>query len=220
MLTLPAVQSTLSRPRNIQFGWRTFTISQPSRTICILPRIPLLQAIASHDSRSTAVIHTSTGHKFTYGELLHDTALAKDRLSMSAKGGSLNGKAVCFMVGRSYNYVGAQRNIYSFNPVQALTLCDALVTLLSILANQSIAVPLSATFPVTELRYLLDKCQASMLLCEEGLAPKGLDTVPVESYTEKSKGNPTVSDVKWDDAAKTKGGIMLFTSGTTSRPVR
>ncbi|KAI9768738.1 MAG: hypothetical protein M1840_004733 [Geoglossum simile] len=218
MLTLSAASTTLSRPRNIQLSWRTFKISRSSRTICTLPRIPILEAIASHDPRSTAVVQPSAGQRFTYGELLRDVALAKDRLNMSAKGGSLNGKAVCFMMGRSYNYVGAQRSVYFFNPIQALIMRGNLVTLLSILANQSIAVPLSATFPVTELRYLLHKCQASIFLCEEGLAPKGLDTVSVESFIEKSEGSPVVNDVKWDDATKIEGGLMLFTSGTTSRP--
>ncbi|KAH0543113.1 hypothetical protein FGG08_002539 [Glutinoglossum americanum] len=206
MIARSAVRAVLSPPR---LAWRVPKLSQLSTT-CALPNLPILEAIASHDPETTAVVHSSTGRRFTYGELLRDIVLAKDRLNASTKEGGLKGKAVGFIAERSYNYV---------------------VTLLSILANQSIAVPLAATFPATELRHLLDECQASTLLlrsqkdshevlkaCEDGLASERLEIVSVEDFAEKSQSSPGLKDIKWKDAAEAEGGIMLFTSGTTSRP--
>jgi hypothetical protein len=107
------------------------------------------------------------------------------------------------------------------------------VTLLSILANQSIAVPLAGTFPAVELRYVLNECQASILFsgsqkdshevlkaCEDELVAKELGIVAVEGFAEKSEPSSSVKEnVKWEDAMEAEGGIMLFTSGTTNRPV-
>jgi len=101
------------------------------------------------------------------------------------------------------------------------------VTLLSIFANNSIAVPLCTTFPNHELRYIIDQSQALMLLSSEKFREKALDVtkedlqnkpiVAVEKITEgkKSSENITLEEVKSDD----EGGMMLYTSGTTSRPV-
>ncbi|KAH0566036.1 hypothetical protein GP486_000557 [Trichoglossum hirsutum] len=209
MFARSALNSVRSRPRNIQLGWRASRLSQLS-TACTLPKLPIFVAIAGHDPESTAVIHSSTGRSFTYGELLRDVVLAKDKLNATKEGDSLKGKAVGFMAERSYDYV---------------------VTLLSILANQSIAVPLAATLPVVELRYLLSKCQASMLLLKpqddsrdvlmalkEELVTREIGGVPVEGFHEKSEANFTLKDLQWEDMAEAEGGIMLFTSGTTSRP--
>jgi hypothetical protein len=72
-----------------------------------LPQLPLFEAIAAHDPKSTAVVHSASGRRFTYGELLGDIAEAKDRLLQEAGGNSIDGHRVAFLVENSYDYVGA-----------------------------------------------------------------------------------------------------------------
>lgn len=72
-----------------------------------LPRLPVFEAIARHDPDSTAVVHSVSGRRFTYGELLGDVAEAKDRLVKGAGGKPMDGHRVAFLVENSYDYVGA-----------------------------------------------------------------------------------------------------------------
>jgi malonyl-CoA/methylmalonyl-CoA synthetase len=78
-----------------------------------LPRLPIFEAIASHDPHSTAVIHSKSGRRFKYGELLKDVAETKDRLLKEAGGNSLAGHRIAFLVENSYDYVGAQQVLYA-----------------------------------------------------------------------------------------------------------
>ena len=71
-----------------------------------LPRLPIFEAIAKHDPKSTAVVHSISGRKFTYGELLKDVADAKDNL-VKENGGSIEGERIAFLVENCYDYVGA-----------------------------------------------------------------------------------------------------------------
>lgn len=74
-----------------------------------LPKLPVFEAIASHDPQSIAVIHSLSGRKFTYGELLQDVAEAKEKLrSEAGNSKSLDGQRIAFLVENSYDYVGAQ----------------------------------------------------------------------------------------------------------------
>jgi hypothetical protein len=77
------------------------------RMASTLPRLPIFDAIAGHDARSTAVIHSLSNRRFTYGELLRDVAEAKESLRESANGLSLEGQRIAFLVENSYDYVGA-----------------------------------------------------------------------------------------------------------------
>ena len=76
-----------------------------------LPRLPIFEAIASHDPHSIVVIHSASGRKFTYGELLRDVAAQKDKLLPEASKQSLHGQRIAFLVENSYDYVGAQKFI-------------------------------------------------------------------------------------------------------------
>lgn len=78
-----------------------------------LPKLPVFEAIASHDPSSIAVVHSLSGRKFTYGELLKDVAEAKNRLHMEAGNKSLDGERIAFLVENGYDYVGAQKIIYN-----------------------------------------------------------------------------------------------------------
>jgi acyl-CoA synthetase (AMP-forming)/AMP-acid ligase II len=71
-----------------------------------LPRLPIFEAIATHDPQSTAVIHSASGRAFTYGELLGDVRRARDRLYAASGRKDLDGERIAFLVENSYDYVG------------------------------------------------------------------------------------------------------------------
>ena len=99
------------------------------------------------------------------------------------------------------------------------------MTLLSIFACDSIAIPLSSAFPASELRYILDNSEAVTLLSSEKFKNKaeevlkeGMERKPTLNLVDKKfKGNGE-DDVTLVPLPMTKGGMMLYTSGTTSRP--
>lgn len=100
------------------------------------------------------------------------------------------------------------------------------MTLLSILACNAIAVPLSPAFPVGELKYIMDNSQAGVLLSTERFRDKafevmkaGLDRVPAVDIMRKIATGGSGEKVELEDGEHSAGGMMLYTSGTTSRPV-
>lgn len=107
----------LLRPLRLKCVFRIFATSnrigsfinhlQTSRMASTLPKLPVFEAIANHDPKSTAVIHSDSGRQFTYGQLLGDVAHARDQLRQSAGGQSTDGQGVAFLVENSYDYVGA-----------------------------------------------------------------------------------------------------------------
>lgn len=108
--------------------------------------------------------------------------------------------------------------------------------LFSILASDAIALPLSPAFPAVELRYILDNSNAKMLLATERYASKarelvesharcrsGLDSGPIVDIRPKiiaQVGKSGSAEQQLTDIQGSKGGLMLYTSGTTNRPVR
>ncbi|CZT44645.1 related to malonyl CoA synthetase [Rhynchosporium secalis] len=187
-----------------------------------LPRLPIFEAIANHDPQSTAVIHSASGRRFRYGELLKDVADGRDRLIKEAGGSSVEGERIAFLVENSYDYVGAQNILPELldGRINRTT-----VTLLSILGAHSIALPLSPAFPAIELQYILDQSQASMLLSSEKFGSKAeevlkqdLEQKPKLVKLEKKWGGCASSEVTLEGTADGKGGMMLYTSGTTNRP--
>ena len=101
------------------------------------------------------------------------------------------------------------------------------MTLLAILGTNAIAVPLSPAFPSGELRYILDQSGALMLATSSKFATKAddvlngeLDKKPILSRWEKIvEGSKSKEDVVLEDMKESRGGMMLYTSGTTNRPV-
>lgn len=101
------------------------------------------------------------------------------------------------------------------------------VTLLAILAARSIAVPLAPAFPPPELQYILDHSEASLFLSSARFAAKA-EAVLAQNLA--SKPTPHVSLQKYLDGGEHEAvtlegedagssGLMLYTSGTTNRPV-
>ena len=76
------------------------------------PDLPIFRAIASHDPNSTAIIHSKSNRRFTYGELLKDVEGSKIRLYHQLKAATpasetIGGQRVAFLVENGYDYVGA-----------------------------------------------------------------------------------------------------------------
>lgn len=71
-----------------------------------LPKLPVFEAIASHDPQSVVVVHSASQRTFRYGELLGDVARLRDRLLEEAGRSHIEGERVAFLVENSYDYVG------------------------------------------------------------------------------------------------------------------
>lgn len=90
------------------------TVRRQLRMASTLPRIPLFEDISKHDPRSTAVVHSDSGRTFTYDQLLGDVAHGRRKLAQeTAKGKSLEGERVAFLVENGYDYVGARNSVIS-----------------------------------------------------------------------------------------------------------
>ncbi|CAK7239870.1 MAG: hypothetical protein STHCBS139747_001305 [Sporothrix thermara] len=171
-----------------------------------LPRLPVFEAIAKHDPESTAVVHSLSGRRFRYGELLGDVRKVRDQMIKAAgRTDDLNGERVGFMVENSYDYV---------------------VTLLAILAARAIAVPLSPAFPIPELQYIVDHSEALLVVSSSKFDAKVKDLLASELAVKpkhltlaKHMGGGVHEKVELDEQADAgKAGMMLYTSGTTNRP--
>lgn len=99
------------------------------------------------------------------------------------------------------------------------------VTLLSIFANHAIAVPLCTTFPDHELRYIIDQSESLMLLSSEKFQNKAqavvkedLVTQPLIAVEKIKEGKKSSEHITLEPPVSEDGGMMLYTSGTTSRP--
>ncbi|PYI20123.1 AMP-binding enzyme [Aspergillus violaceofuscus CBS 115571] len=191
---------------------RAYLTPANRRSLASLPNLPLFRALQNHDQSNLAVVHSASSRSFTYGNLVADVLQAKEKLIQSGGGrhDSLCGERVAFLAENSYDYV---------------------VTLLSILASDAIALPLSPAFPVGELKYIMDNSQAKVLLATEKYANKahevlkaGLDRAPLLDVRKKIEVGATSlgsSSVTLDDqptGQQPRGGMMLYTSGTTNRP--
>lgn len=172
-----------------------------------LPRLPVFEAIAKHDPESTVSVHSLSGRRFRYGELLGDVRKVRDQLIEAAgkTDDDINGERVAFMVENSYDYV---------------------VTLLAILAARAIAVPLAPAFPIPELQYIVDHSEALLVVSSAKFDAKAKDLLAVELVSkpihvqlEKHMGGGVHEKVELDEQADAgKAGMMLYTSGTTNRP--
>jgi malonyl-CoA/methylmalonyl-CoA synthetase len=100
------------------------------------------------------------------------------------------------------------------------------VTLLSIFGAHSIALPLSPAFPSHELQYIMDQSEALMLLSSakfdgkaQEVMKEGLEAKPQHFKLEKKLGGLEHAKIILQGPTNGDGGMMLYTSGTTNRPV-
>lgn len=67
------------------------------------------EAMRQHDPASLAVVHGDSSQSYSYGSLLQDVAIAKERL-LKDTGKTADGiveQRIAFMVENSYDYAGA-----------------------------------------------------------------------------------------------------------------
>jgi acyl-CoA synthetase (AMP-forming)/AMP-acid ligase II len=154
--------------------------------------------------------------------LVGDVVRSKELLLDRQPG--LSGQRIAFLAENSYDYVGNFVTI--FVAIYTCKLTTA-VMLFSILAADAIAVPLSPAFPVAELKYILNHSEASTLLATERYAEKaralvqdGFDQDLVVDIRPKIMQGSTHSHaIPLASSQLPRGGLMLYTSGTTNRPV-
>lgn len=78
--------------------------------VLTLPRLPIFEALNSHQKSKPAIVHSSTAKIFTYGDLLTAAACYKDRLLELGKAEEkqdLEEKRVAILAENGYDYVGA-----------------------------------------------------------------------------------------------------------------
>ncbi|KAF4945300.1 hypothetical protein FGADI_12040 [Fusarium gaditjirri] len=173
-----------------------------------LHRSAFFEAILKHEGSSVAVVENESGTSFCYSSLLNSVARAKEQL-LTRTGKcdtSISGERIAFLVESGYEYV---------------------VTLLAILACNAIAVPLAPSFPAPELRYIINNSEALVLISSAKYASKaeevlteGLDSTPLFYQLEGTRSISTIDEqiTLRDFSDQPRGGMMLFTSGTTARP--
>ncbi|PYH94161.1 acetyl-CoA synthetase-like protein [Aspergillus ellipticus CBS 707.79] len=213
MPVLPLLsRGPMASSRQTLLAWRSCPHRIPSlvarRSIAAVAgkfhHIPLFQALHNH-KKSNFAVHDSGGLSFTYGNLVGDMLRMRERLTASNPPHQ-PGQRVAFMAENGYDYV---------------------VMLLGIFASNCIAVPLSPAFPISELKYIMDNSQATVLLVTEEYAGKAeallkedLDTKPVFHVTKKIQVGSKEKAMNFKDikGPETHAGMMLYTSGTTDRP--
>ncbi|RJE20527.1 AMP-binding enzyme [Aspergillus sclerotialis] len=188
-----------SRP-TLHLSYKRFP---PIRSLSTLPNLPLFQAIKNHNESNPAVVHSASTRSFTYGNLVADILQQKEKLAQTA-GDGVKGERIAFLAENSYDYV---------------------VMLLSILASNAIALPLSPSFPTGELKYIMNNSRAKVLLSTEKFENKatqiveaGLEREPRIEVMKKILKGGSVENLEFEDLKDQAGGMMLYTSGTTSRP--
>ena len=100
------------------------------------------------------------------------------------------------------------------------------MTLLSIIASGAVAVPLAPAFPVNELKYVTNHCEARILLASSRNWDKAGKLVSgaeenelVRLRVEELVDNEQDLSGEHIEKAQAFDGMMLYTSGTTSKPV-
>jgi malonyl-CoA/methylmalonyl-CoA synthetase len=74
------------------------------RALSTLPKLPFFEALLSHDPNSIAIRHVESGKKFTYGDLLQQTLLMKEKLLADAERDNLNGARVSTLVNNGFQF--------------------------------------------------------------------------------------------------------------------
>lgn len=107
MLARCAVRSISYKPITTRLTQSITLRSTSIRMASTLPKLPIFEAIANHDPHSTVVIHSISGRRFTYGNLLNDVWEAKNSLHQLTGGANIEGERIAFLAENGYDYVGA-----------------------------------------------------------------------------------------------------------------
>jgi len=151
--------------------------------------VAIVQRAKSHGSR-TAIIEG--GRSYSYNELYEQSSRVA-RFLLSKNDGDLAGARVGFIVPPSFSYVAVQWGIWSAG---------------------GIAVPLPVMYPKAELEYIVNDCGISTVIAHDTLRDRVPAVERLHSVSEASleTGQPLPK------VDKGRPAMILYTSGTTSRP--
>ncbi|RPA86898.1 acetyl-CoA synthetase-like protein [Ascobolus immersus RN42] len=194
-----------SRPLRANFCRAPLT----HRTLSTLPKLPLFEALVSHDPNSIAIRHVESGKKFTYGDLLQQTVFMKEKLLNDAGRDSLDGARVTTLVNNGFQFAS---------------------TVLGIWAAGGVAVPYQTAFPAKEIRYITrdTKPEFSVFGVEDWKSKQekvqeGNSGKCVKSLIGVQTPTPGIVDttetIELEDSVKpTDPALIIYTSGTTNLP--
>lgn len=153
----------------------------------------IIENAKRHSSRIAII---SKGRSHTYKSLLDISGSVASRLLSGA--GDLTEKRIGFLIAPSFNYVAVQWGIWRAG---------------------GIAVPLCASHPLPSMKYVLQDSQAEMMLVDdnysEALQPLA-EECGIPLITLKSLIKPDAGILP--DIDKSRRAMILYTSGTTSKP--
>lgn len=151
----------------------------------------LIKRAEQHAERIAVVDENGS---YTYAQLLERSAAIAGALLGDAH--DLNEARVCFLVAPGFNYVATQWGIWRAG---------------------GIAVPMGLVHPVPELQYILDMTGCETVVCEPQFEERALeaatDTARVHLVDSLNADSGKLPNISLD-----RKGLILFTSGTTSRP--
>ena len=178
-----------------------------------IPELPLFLAARSHilaDPHKVAVIDKTKDQSFTYVQLLNDVAALKAHIQQHLSGDNpsvrgLGEPRIVFLAPAGYDYV---------------------VTLWAIWAAGAVSVPLCTSHPLKELQYTISDSDPSLILLhpsfqnfEDGLhdqAPS-IPIMGITPLTQSTRNFPFLPRFT-SSFPLSRRGLMIYTSGTTSRP--
>ncbi|KAJ9649336.1 hypothetical protein H2201_004341 [Coniosporium apollinis] len=176
-----------------------------------LPPLPLFLEAKSHattDPSKIAVIDRTKNESFTYTQLLADVSALKkqilDYLNIDSTAG-LDEQRVAFLAPAGYDYVVIQWAIW---------------------AAGGVCVPLCTTHPTKELLYTMSDSDPSLIILHPSFQKletplrEGVAKVPfmtVSPFTE-SRTTPRIPPFNTTALPLSKRALIIYTSGTTSRP--
>ncbi|GAQ03028.1 acyl-CoA synthetase family member 3, mitochondrial [Aspergillus lentulus] len=175
-----------------------------------IPSLPLFleaQKVSQHNAGKVAVIDAAKGEQFTYTQLLVDTAALKKIILEELGLKDLQERRIAFLVPNGYDYV---------------------VTQWAIWAAGGVCVPLCTTHPVKELLYTIDDSDPSLVILHptfakfnEPLRESITKDVPFMALRPfhaikdlSSNSLPTFGP----ESSLDRRALMIYTSGTTSKP--
>ena len=151
--------------------------------------VEIVHRASSHGSR-TAIIEGS--RSFSYDEL-YEQSLRVARFLLAKNGGDLAGARVGFILPPSFSYAAVQWGIWSAG---------------------GIAVPLPVMYPEAELEYIIRDCGISSVIAHDTLRDKVPAFEQLYSVSEAAReGDQALPRIE-----KNRPAMILYTSGTTTRP--
>jgi len=161
------------------------------------------------DNRKRAAINCN-GRFFTYSDILvHSQEV---RRLVAPRTTDLKGQKICFLCPPSFEYVASQWGVW---------------------AAGGCAVPLHPGHPASELNYIVEDSQASVVICHESLIdrlpplPSSVRVVTLQNFHPSSNGNTSQQDFYSGDTIAHKvyevsgnnHAMLVYTSGTTGKVI-